>query len=464
VDAPVDTGPAPLGPYPGDPGSLAEIVKSGSRLTARFDTANGVRRFVGFYDTTLNVRCSFTQAPDGEYYCFPFASSTFYEGTLAPYGDASCTEPAGVAVPCTGGTDAYMTSTNIGVCPFQTRLWQRGAETSIFYNTAGCNPASGLKGYKRGAEIAPAGTLVHADVVAVPHDAGATVLAYQLIAEDGSAVFLTLRDGVSDCTITPRTGGLRCLPAQSPSYFEASVYYPTSACSGESGPLATGPRCSGQEYAKSAIPACNVDDKFYKLGDKVEGAFAGIPGTCIKLFDSAYKADPNPTEITTFPAATALPLLPNVRLQPRRFALPDGTHGELGTYYDAELEADCSFALAEDGNMRCLPVAANVIEDLYEDSACTKPIKLASWQARCYLEPPAFAAIALPALDGGAQLCSGSAPAKYARLGPLRSGAVYMKTTDECKVAPLAPRAPLGKDLPASSFVAVQPASAIGGP
>jgi hypothetical protein len=74
------------------------------------------------------------------------------------------------------------------------------------------------------------------------------------------------------------------------------------------------------------------------------------------------------------------------------------------TWHDTQLDTDCTFGLAEDGKVRCVPTAALTIR--YSDAGCTKPLLNAS---PC--DGTKFLGI------GSSIMCPTQAPAIY-RLGP----------------------------------------------
>jgi hypothetical protein len=77
--------------------------------------------------------------------------------------------------------------------------------------------------------------------------------------------------------------------------------------------------------------------------------------------------------------ATAPPAPPRAQVVDARsgarlkavWASPPGDSGVFWTWHDTKLGVDCRFAVAADGQMRCLPVDAIWAGSAYADSACT---------------------------------------------------------------------------------------------
>lgn len=70
------------------------------------------------------------------------------------------------------------------------------------------------------------------------------------------------------------------------------------------------------------------------------------------------------------------------RLKARYASTPDGAKVFMG-WYDSQLNEKCTFMLAEDGNMRCLPSASNASGEGFLDSQCLGQSFLAVSEYNC---------------------------------------------------------------------------------
>jgi hypothetical protein len=89
------------------------------------------------------------------------------------------------------------------------------------------------------------------------------------------------------------------------------------------------------------------------------------------------------------------------RIKMRMATTPDGAKIFQGNY-DSQRGEDCSFRFAADGVMRCLPEAALLRSDFFEDSDCTVPIALSSSCAPAPRYVSAPIAASCPFQAGGA--------------------------------------------------------------
>ncbi len=96
----------------------ADANTSGTRLKQKvISTADGASGFNGWYDTMLNMDCTFMVAADQQYRCMPFASIDF-QNTV--YGDATCSQQPLITMAATGGCGTpqpyVYSTTNVSSC------------------------------------------------------------------------------------------------------------------------------------------------------------------------------------------------------------------------------------------------------------------------------------------------------------------------------------------------------------
>lgn len=96
--------------------------------------------------------------------------------------------------------------------------------------------------------------------------------------------------------------------------------------------------------------------------------------------------DPNTSDTTKGPDAEEQGNS-GKRLRARNAIGADGSKEFLG-WFDKERGENCSFKTAEDGKVRCLPVAHIVLD--YSDPDCTKPVVTLPPAVDCNGEPPKY--------------------------------------------------------------------------
>ena len=137
--------------------------------------------------------------------------------------------------------------------------------------------------------------------------------------------------------------------------------------------------CEAPGYAFERETGCGATMRtIYEL----TGPFGGTayrrtsPTTCIM---GSYS--PNLATVGAVAAPTTFPetpeeMGPGARLIERRYAIADG-YGYRISLYDTELGTDCTFGLASDGELRCLPVAGpgmRISGAYFTDRSCRIPL------------------------------------------------------------------------------------------
>ncbi len=143
------------------------------------------------------------------------------------------------------------------------------------------------------------------------------------------------------------------------------------------------------------------------------------------------------------------------RLKTRVFTASDGAVEYRG-FYDSQLNVDCRFGTANDGETRCLPQGAGLTAGPYfADAACTAPIALGF----CSGTPPAYvfkptAGAASCTWGMGSELTTPGGA--FFAVGPALSLATYYSKYSACTAVAGQPGYQyfaLGAEVPPSTFV-----------
>jgi hypothetical protein len=311
---------------------------SGSRLRAQtYRTADGDAIFHGWFDTKLNIACTFQLADDGVLRCLP--SLNGYE---VVYSDASCTTASvmldhyGVDPPgpryatlqsCAGaraflGSDAPLTSTQTIFAPFPGDYTCKPATDD--FTTFSITPVD-------------ASAFVSAQTIIKPIDD--TVGARVIVAEDGAFETPSAYDIVhtSACDLDDPNGNATsiCAPSQ--------LAFPSSTC----GATPVADACS------NALPtALRVQNgcvaSAWTAAPSTQSCYAGglVTLTTGQSFDAPH--------ITQTIHGTS-------RLQKRWVTTTSGTPIRVAGFYDSLLETSCSVAVRADVAY-CIPDYQDVVE------------------------------------------------------------------------------------------------------
>ena len=380
-------------------------VTSGTRLRARFVVAGEAREHVGFYDTVRKEECTFQSVPqDGadRYRCLPAAIP--YQTTVG-FSDPACQNPLAVPPACDAGAK-YARETpylngGYGTCTFSGGSIRPildaappryvGAPNACALQPSGANTATG---------IAVGSPMAWTDFV----DAEATLIALDglsekiLAASDGARQHLGYRltELDADCTFQTMADGVtRCVPAgtngqafyKDASCTEGSWLNDYSSMSGSSCPgagdkgfwLARDPETA----ACSGIRAVHALSSF--TGDAsdayVRSQSGTGPATCEAVQSSGgYAGQGSTRRKIDADVTSSLPVRPRIEAGSGRLVgalvTQDGTAALAHGWHDVERDTDCSFALATDGKMRCLPTGAKATVFTL-DAACKSAAKVA---------------------------------------------------------------------------------------
>lgn len=89
--------------------------------------------------------------------------------------------------------------------------------------------------------------------------------------------------------------------------------------------------------------------------------------------DLGQPNDPGKPDMRDPIASIEAPLKDGTRLHNKYINGADGSVALGGGLYDTQLKADCSFMIAEDGMLRCLPTGGYVM-NVFLDASCTRPL------------------------------------------------------------------------------------------
>jgi hypothetical protein len=369
-DAPVEVDAGPTAPG------------GGTRIKARYiETDDGARIFDTLYDSKLAVACSVGYAEDGALRCLPNALANV--GTL--YG-AGCTAKVAVVGKDICDVPPYAREylTSASPCDNKLAMHNLGAKTTAVFTKdsgGGCNAAPldpGEDYYELGAKLA-ASEMVGYTMENVP--ASPAIGVRMFVGEDGS------RDRIGQLFDIARANGCfpgtigddtpRCVPSAA----DQATSFGDSSCSTR---IAVAEQCHvPQQLADTTTAIAGVAPASCQLLNRWRvfpvGAARATNNTW-SMSGASGCLGPTPAPTGTFDvgaelAATAFPELAFE-------TLPGGTRiGQKGytsagvpvedrtSYTDATLGASCTFRVAADGKLRCVPTSIFVAE--YTDAGCT---------------------------------------------------------------------------------------------
>lgn len=367
---------------------------SGSRLHARFISGGDARAHVGFFDTARNEACTFQPAEQHRMRCLPETVS-YVDGSTF-FADATCTTPLrAIPTTCSDAKYAVATTYDQTTCKQETFEIRRitGPAAAFANGNNGC--ARVQAPLVAVGEVVPWTEFVYAVSTPAPGTNGLGEAL--LVADDGARQHASFRtDKLDDeCTFEIMADGVtRCVPqgGRGPAFYSddacttpaAAFTYDNQPCIApvksrwlEVAPTPTGTTCN---EVRAVYP---FDDSSQGIGDTPDvyayypGSGIGGDGTCTlqRSYGSqgtrhAFGPDLTPT----LPVATRVNAR-NGRLSPALVSA-DGTRTLTPGWHDNERNVDCTFMLATDGKMRCLPSATQA-KLFFTDDACKSPTQIA---------------------------------------------------------------------------------------
>jgi hypothetical protein len=402
---------------------------SGSRLRAKYVTsADGARQFVGWYDSQRQEDCRFDVAEDGETRCMPIAAQLGSQLSVSGYADSACKNQLAVFNPSAQGSSSAVVDAcaitaastaivnggvNCGGAVIQNKMMSATRldpnATTYVSGPTGCSPAPPGSNVASGTQVAysigapiPASSFVKGTEQVGPGPGGDIVARY-MIGDDGAKehVGWSIPSLGVNCTFQ-RIGDdtIRCIPVTAMS--TGTQVFDNPSCSGFPSSLEWyGGSCETpfwlmpDPFADRSVAGCSPVVRVFALGapspspSSELGGYAEYgAGQCMA---SGYGGTRYPITrdlTTTLPvtdwvgsvAGRLLPALVSTAIS--RDLVPG--------WYDTAKQAECTFRLASDGKLRCLPVAP-LATILFRASACAGDKIAGLAAAPCNGELPRFA-------------------------------------------------------------------------
>jgi hypothetical protein len=384
---------------------------SGSRLRARFVAAGDSRELVGFHDSARNEDCTFQPAEEGRTRCLPANVASVQGGG---FSDPACQIPL-VSLPACPTDVKYSITYRFGdgsgcgsQAPAEIRSVVAGGNRYA-NGPGGCTlqPASSpLAALAALGEVVPWTEFVAATEATEPITPADSVAEKVLVASDGARQHLGFRiESLDvDCTFQLMPDGVtRCIPEA----IAGPVFYTDASCTrpsfvtdyGSSGPCAK-PRT--RFWLEPSMLSCAAARAIYSLRDGTGGDVApyddvytptlvssstgtgtgsatdSVTCTSTRGGSGAYDA----RRVIDANVTSSLPTRPHVgsgggRLVPALVSTPATAANPapaalaLG-WHDNDRDADCTFILASDGKLRCLPTGA-AATIFFTDAKCSSP-------------------------------------------------------------------------------------------
>ena len=379
-----------------DAGGDAPAPHSGSRLHLKWIESGGERLVAGIHDVELDADCRFVRTADDVMRCLP-RYPAHLEGYLADFADAACTRPVHVISPaeCASTPPTRVTAyLNQGCAPPRVLELGERVRPAVIYERRGTECVAQAAGdaeiYAVGPEVA-----LDAFVAATEDVVGAgRIQRVDLVGEDGSRVFGTLRDteAGSDCSFASDGGPYdRCVPmphAWTPRWYQdRTCETPVPAFSTSWAPTCTPDLVLVRDERDD-------DARLYRKGDERAPAphYEQRAGACVEVGASpSVRAYSLGDEI---PLAEGTAIVEGTGPIRERFAETgtgaDAVRQPVG-YWDAARGISCWPSHAADGSLRCIAFAQAWAEDLFADDRCTEPVRVARSGARDDAEAPRYA-------------------------------------------------------------------------
>ncbi len=375
---------------------------AGTRLAARwFVTDDGFRAWAGWHDTERDAQCWF-RLDGGTAHCQPnnYSPSEVYfldescsgEAVYTPGRNDACTLQNEVFL-LTGGVAEYH---ELGeAVPGETPVY-RGAPEDC--RSAGVASDSERPLYHLGPEI-PKSAFVEATVGELADDAQTRLRAHGFIAEDGTKQVSEWLDTElnlhCDFWVTD-DGQKRCVPrvqASPPVFFSDAMC--TQALYLDIGG-GTAPALLTRFADSACLEPVEVIAPLVPYSGDVfhaDDCATGAPAT-LSVEDGEGSAgtywEAELVDLKDFVAAEAMidETVPT-RLEPV-FDLATDESCWFGTRYDPELQSDCAFLRATDGEYRCIPGEGFPTIAYYEDADCTRQVRYVDPSACTKKSPPSI--------------------------------------------------------------------------
>jgi hypothetical protein len=394
----------------GGTGGLADCPNaSGSRLHARFwVTSDGFRQFIGWHDAQRNEDCSFTAAPDGTQRCMPNTDVS----VDVLYNDKACSQPIARSPSCQPVSFVFGRDGTRTACQTDQLFPVGGSATigaQVYSKTpAGCLPITPEPGAY--VTLGPeadytgfvAGTVSKAS-------SGTRLVPYVITASDGAVqqcaralttgfdrLYDTQRS--EDCELVyAGDGAVRCLPLArarptASTFSDAKCTMPAFAVTMGCG--------AAPVYGETSAGACGQAPAthLFNLGAVLASAFVGVSNggggvSCqADLQIATFYAPGTEVAAASFVEEKEMSI-GSGRLRARLYAASDGQQQFRGFFDDTQRNGECNFAIAGDGQARCLPANRSAILNAFSDNKCMTPLNVVSvvGSATCPATAPSYA-------------------------------------------------------------------------
>lgn len=384
-----DGGPGPAGPDGGsgcplqgaDGASYLDIARSGSRLEARYWTAEGMpNAFRGFFDTELGVYCRFDIATDGTQRCMPLGRA----GTrLHHHADASCEQAVyEVPLPCAADVTMHSTRTGCGEVQVVRLVEATASEPQYFLRSDGT--CSETEPRETEQQLFVAGETVSPDefvegvIVELPGQCQAGLRVVE--AEDGATGPYSLFDARWEigCNWIGAEGDSNCRASKSPVAVPLD-FFADANCTERLPYFASWPygACNPPELVRSVPDSTD----FFTVGAPLsEDVYMNFGGPCGPATDQAFIDVLYPLEQAVAPSDLALFSTSFEGTGQLRAAVVAEGSVRLGvtptTFLDTTSGQNCDPRLFSDGVRRCIEVPiSGGFNDWYNDAECTQPLR-----------------------------------------------------------------------------------------
>ncbi|MBK8010677.1 MAG: hypothetical protein IPK13_04965 [Deltaproteobacteria bacterium] len=362
--------------------------RSGERLKAHFiEASDGARIANGWHDSLLETPCRFAAASDGLVRCVPAGEKVAFAASY--FSDPDCTIPVASVALDACVTPQWMQTYDTTTCPARISFYEIGARITSEAGfqrdavTQACVPTTfqlaGAAYYEAGAFVDPAQFATgeaHFDATL------GRVLVREFTTDDGAHAFLGFVDSAmnANCSFGRTFDGVtRCLPEARASV--ETTRFSDEACSlwvaTESKSTAT---CTAPRFASERkLVDCISHTRIYETGSALSSVYAQNDTSCVQSespptlndFQLGSVLEDDVFVEASFERPTSGP--PSARLIPGRYRLLGGVFRSNAQLFDTVRNENCSFAIAGDGKLRCLP-SSSASEFFYRDAQCTEPV------------------------------------------------------------------------------------------
>jgi len=355
------SGTAPVPSTTGEPEGDAEPWAAGDRLQpiVHSDGADQAH-LVGWHDSELDLDCTFVETTDG-FACLPVAG---FDGTV--FADPGCSSPAAAVTDCIS-PPSYGTLAYPGCGPATVMQTADAIDAVYAIDTSGqCSALPNTQGL----QLEPVALTTFVGATRTLRDFGGPLGRWEFTADDGAIQWAGPADVEQAQTCTPVThdGTTHCLTG--PVAVADPRFHLDAACTSNDIAYTLGTQsCAPPRFAQD-----RRDVPFAIAEDVATSAIReSAADDCVtwdgRLPDIEFFRV-RPFEAADAPAVTHAPE-GDTRLILRTPASNDGDPLSQGTWFDTELNVDCTFSPTDGG--LCTPVNVKTIS-MFADANCSVPL------------------------------------------------------------------------------------------